>query len=89
MSLHSPVAGALPIVPSNKPTPHAKKPFTKLSPDKTPTILIPRIPSINNSLDPKNKIMGFAITTIKVKTNAPNKPPNKEAENAALKALAA
>ncbi len=33
-------------------------------------------------------MIGFAITTINVRTAAPNKPPNNEAENAALKALA-
>ena len=49
---------------------------------------MPNIPNIKSSADPKNKIIGFAIMTIKVRMTAPNKPPNNEAENAAPKALA-
>ena len=49
---------------------------------------MPSIPSIKSSADPKNKIIGFAIITIKVRMTAPNKPPNRDAENAAPNALA-
>ena len=64
---------------NNTPAPQANIPLAKLLPDKTPTMLIPKIPSINNSAEPKKRINGFAIITIAVRTSAPNNPPINDA----------
>ena len=86
---HSPVAGAPPTAPSSKPTPQARKPLYKLSPDNTPTMLKPSTPNINNSAEPNARISGRANKIKPVSTSAPIKPPMSDAENAAPSARAA
>ena len=74
------------MLPVNKPKPQATTPLIKLLPDNDPTIDSPKMASMNNSAEPKNKITGRAIWTKKVNTNAPIKPPKREEVNAALSA---
>ncbi len=86
---YSPVAGAPPSEPKHKPKPHALKPFTRLLPANTPTMLKPSKVSINNSAEPNAKITGRAISTNSVKIMAPKRPPNNDEANAAESARAA
>ena len=84
-----PPALAAPIVPTKIPKAADASPLTGTRPAKIATIDKPRIVTINISGRPKANTTGRAIKTNAVKTKAPNKPPNKDAVNAADSARAA
>ena len=86
---YSPVAGAPPTLPSSRPMPHAEIPLTMLLPASTPTMLSPRMVSMNSSADPNARMTGRAMSTNRVRISAPIRPPMSEAENAAPSARAA
>ncbi len=86
---NSPVAGAPPIQPMIRPRPQAARPFTRLRPDRTPTIDRPKITSMNNSAELNERINGRETNTKPVRMTAPIRPPISEEKKAAESPLAA
>ena len=76
--LNCPVAGELPIDASIMPIPQAISPFSRLAPESTLTMVMPRMVSSRSSPVPKASTSGRAIRMAPVSTIAPNTPPTSE-----------
>ena len=80
---------ASPIVPINSPRQAAATPFSGIRPARIATIARPSNVTANISGRAKARTNGRAIRMKKVRTQAPNNPPNNEDTKAAARARAA
>ena len=77
------------MVPIIRPSPAATIPLRAILPARIPTIDNPKTDTMSNSGDLNKRTTGLATKIKTVRKAAPTKPPNKDEEKAADRALAA